>query len=382
MKKHESSFRMAVADQARSAKGNALLAAAAPLVDDTFPADVSAEATAATTPTPVALLPLPEQKVALVPALLAVGANDQASHLLTRYPHLINAVPEIVDIQLYALEISLRPVLAQVTLATTPGAGLPAPSFVDASAQRSPKLTTVLPEPRQTKKKRFVWFYPEWSEGIEECESVDEIFGEKLGIERRLRTLGGQVGRNLALLVRLLRIARLDVAKNLPTEGDGGRWAELIKLVFLPSLSLHGTPPVQQEMWNLLGLYPLTNRYGFYGFWKALYTTSIQLKVRAALADRDSKMALRRISKEDIKYHSRVLGKIGTRDPLILWATALKQVQSYENLSKAVIEAARFLLPLGADVLVFTLLDGFSNPDKERTKDDGTSVSLWLKSVW
>lgn len=31
-------------------------------------------------------------------------------------------------------------------------------------------------------------------------------------------------------------------------------------------------------------------------------------------------------------------------------------------------------------MLVYVLLDAFSNPAKERTKVDGTSVSLWLKS--
>lgn len=117
-----------------------------------------------------------------------------------------------------------------------------------------------------------------------------------------------------------------------------------------------------------------------YGYWKALYTTSLQLKVQGAVAERDAKSALRRVSKDDLKLHARALGKLSHSDPLVTWGVALRQVQSYDNLVKPLVESARFITPLGADVVVFMLLDAFSNPEKERMKTDGTSTSLWLKS--
>lgn len=79
--------------------------------------------------------------------------------------------------------------------------------------------------------------------------------------------------------------------------------------------------------------------------------------------------------------HGRALGKLSHSDPTLLWSIALRQIQSYENLVKPVVESARFVTALGADVVVFVLLDDFSNPTKDRTKTDGTSVSLWLKSA-
>jgi THO complex subunit 2 len=87
------------------------------------------------------------------------------------------------------------------------------------------------------------------------------------------------------------------------------------------------------------------------------------------------------VSKDDLKMHGRALGKLSHSDPTLLWSIALRQIQSYENLVKPVVESARFVTPLGADVVVYVLLDDFSNPTKDRTKTDGTSVSLWLKSA-
>lgn len=79
--------------------------------------------------------------------------------------------------------------------------------------------------------------------------------------------------------------------------------------------------------------------------------------------------------------HARALGKLSHSDPLVLWAVVLRQIQSYENLVKPVVESARYITPLGADTIVFMLLDAFSNPDKDRTKTDGTSTSLWLRAL-
>lgn len=161
------------------------------------------------------------------------------------------------------------------------------------------------------------------------------------------------------------------------------QWNDLLRLSFLPSLSLSGgCNSTSQEIWALLSLYGLETRYGLYGFWRSLYTTSLQLKVQGATAERDAKAVLRRVSKDDLKLHARALGKLSHSDPLILWSVVLRQIQSYENLVKPVVESARYITPLGADVIIFSLLDAFSNPDKERTKTDGTSTSLWLKSVF
>lgn len=148
----------------------------------------------------------------------------------------------------------------------------------------------------------------------------------------------------------------------------------------MPSLSLLGGSSTSHELWSLLSLYPLSARYGLYGSWKLSYASSLQLKVQGAIAERDTKAVLRRVSKDDVKLHARALGKLSHSDPTIVWGVVLRQIQSYDNLVKPVVESARFITALGADVLVFVLLDAFSNPDKDRTKTDGTSVSLWLKS--
>lgn len=390
----EAKWRSAVNEKARSSRGNALLAAAAALDDDeavpvggisSAKNSSGSDDKSTVAPAPLPPLPLPDQKLPLIHALLVVGAHGQAAHLLGRLPHLVNADPAIADLVLRQLEVLLRPLFDTAQAAddgplqppkglSRVGRGLPTPA---------PKLTLVAPTPVATRTTQFVGFCPEWSEGLTPISSLEELFisgpvadTSALGL---LRLLGAQLSRRKDVLVRLVRLGRAAVADDPDSKS---RWNELLRLSFLPSLSLSGgCCSTSQEIWALLSLFSVETRYGIYGFWRAQYATSLQLKVQSAATERDAKSVLRRVSKDDIKLHARALGKLSHADPLVLWAVVLRQIQSYENLVKPVVESARYITPLGADTIVFMLLDAFSNPDKDRTKTDGTSTSLWLKAL-
>ncbi|CED85283.1 KEKE-like motif-containing transcription regulator (Rlr1)/suppressor of sin4 [Phaffia rhodozyma] len=374
MNKYDTRYRQAVNELARASKGNAMLASAAPLLDDDDTSSISAlpgtKTNGTATPLNLPLLPLPQQKIDLVESLMAVGARPEVDYLTTRFGSLVVSEPRLVDLQLRLIRYRLQDLL--------PSNGGRAKEWV--AKPRTAKLTGTAPTPLQTKTEQFVWFYPEWTEGVDKIENLEMFFATE-GIERELRVLGGLVGRHMGLLTGICRLGVQDVISNVTDEKILDRWAILIRLVFLPSLSLSGGSATSQEIWSLLSLYPLETRFGIYGAWKASYQTNLQLKVQGALAERDAKSALRRVSKDDLKFHARALGKLSHSDPIVTWSVALRQVQSYDNLVKPLVESARYLTPLGADVVVFMLLDAFSNPDKDRTKTDGTSTSLWLKSL-
>lgn len=61
----------------------------------------------------------------------------------------------------------------------------------------------------------------------------------------------------------------------------------------------------------------------------------------------------------------------------MIWTVALNQVMSYDNLILPVIDAARYLTELGYDVLAYCVLDALSGT-RNKTKEDGTSVAMWL----
>jgi THO complex subunit 2 len=212
MAKHESRHRTAVNQLARNSRGNALLASAAPLVDDEptpsssakLPANPNGSAVVAPAPAPLPDLPLPDQKIALVSSLLVVGAEAQTTYLLTRFPHLANTYPEIADLQLRAMAYSLGPLLDRSS-----------PTVPDLSKRgaddRKSILTVLAPPPLETSTERFVFFFPDWSEQIERCESVEALFDPSRGVNRALMSLGALVGRDVRLLVRLIRVAAKDV---------------------------------------------------------------------------------------------------------------------------------------------------------------------------
>lgn len=211
MAKHESRHRTAVNQLARNSKGNALLASAAPLVDDEptpssskLPANPNGTGPAVPAPAPLPDLPLPDQKMALVTSLLAVGAQAQTTYLLTRFPHLANAYPEIADLQLRSMAYALAPMLDGAS-PTVPNLGKPS------QEGRKNSLTVLAPAPIATSAERFVYFFPEWSEQIERCASVEAMFDSSQGVHRALIALGALVGRDARLLVRLIRVAAKDI---------------------------------------------------------------------------------------------------------------------------------------------------------------------------
>lgn len=111
-----------------------------------------------------------------------------------------------------------------------------------------------------------------------------------------------------------------------------------------------------------------------------MYRRIPALSVKKAEAERDIKSVLRRLSTDNVKTLGKSLVKIAHTNPTIVFAIVLNQVQSYDNLINPVIEAVRYLTAFGYDVLAFSLLDALSS-GKTKTKDDGTSVAMWLQGM-
>ena len=59
----------------------------------------------------------------------------------------------------------------------------------------------------------------------------------------------------------------------------------------------------------------------------------------------------------------------------------LAQIQVFDSLIAPTVESLRFLSGLSYDVLCFCIVESLSAPDKERTKHDGTTVSMWIQNL-
>ena len=153
--------------------------------------------------------------------------------------------------------------------------------------------------------------------------------------------------------------------------------------VLLPALSLSECNCcLAEEIWTVLRVYPYHHRYRLYGLWKGeTYSTHPQLQKKKAAMQKSVKRIMQRISKENVKPTSRQLGKLTHSSPGLLFDYILSQIQLYDNLINPVVDSLKYLTSLSFDVLGYSIIEALNNPEKDRTKHDGTSISLWLTSL-
>ena len=54
---------------------------------------------------------------------------------------------------------------------------------------------------------------------------------------------------------------------------------------------------------------------------------------------------------------------------------------SFDNLIVPVVDSLRYLTSLSYDVLSYSIIQALDNPEREKTKHEGTSISPWLTSL-
>jgi len=170
--------------------------------------------------------------------------------------------------------------------------------------------------------------------------------------------------------------------------------------VLVPSLSLfQSNPSLSTELWSVLSVLPYDIRYKLYEGWKGSGlekaglmqardgTTKPLPNVEAeTVAGKAARYSLKRLSKDNIRDMSRQLAKVTHSNPLVVFATILSQIESYDNMVEVMVEALRFVNPLGLDVLGHCVLGRLSGTsggmiNRNRLKEDGVNVSQWLQSL-
>ena len=154
--------------------------------------------------------------------------------------------------------------------------------------------------------------------------------------------------------------------------------------VLLPAVSLMESPNccLAEEIWGVLRVYPYHMRYRLYGQWKTeTFGQHPLLMKKKADIQKSIKRIMQRISKENVKPTSRALAKLSHCAPGLLFDYVLSQIQLYDNLIGPVVDSLKYLTSLSFDVLSYSIIEALNNPEKDQTKHDGTSISLWFKSL-
>ena len=338
------------------------------------------------------------QKLGLLTALLAVGALRPGLSILTKFPWLVDAHPEIADLIIRMLKLSISSLYdSSSTITKDPGYTQPRPRYGPAGvvppSPRKPVLTLIAPAPPCTATTDFVFFYPLWTKAVPILRSVDEI---EYALEPLMRFVGLHIGRDPNFVTRLARVGRSHLNQAIPHDPKTMQpikpepdhpvrlfWFKILRLYLIPALTIiRGNAVCTVEVWNMVRTYETTSRGQLYGEWKMMYKKHPELRVREVQADRESKDIMRRLSHKTIESLSGAVGKLAHSNPCIFFANAVNQIMAYDNLADVVIQALKYVTNMGFDVLAFVILDALANPNKQRLKDDGVNISDWLQSLF
>ncbi|KAG6622161.1 THO complex subunit 2 [Phytophthora cinnamomi] len=218
---------------------------------------------------------------------------------------------------------------------------------------------------------------------LEDC--VSEVFPI-------VEMIGPQLYHDQFLFVKLLRIVGKLVEEHTkkstaPADKDEkeaalvGKVKALLMNTFLPAMSLQEcNPSTAFLVWDLVKGLPCDERYRMYLHWLAAYDKYPELRLKEAQVVQGTRGIMRRLTADRAKLSARSLTHVAHSNPLIVFRTMLRQIQSYDNLIQPVVESFKFVTPLGMDVLSFVLVSELSRSQKSM-KSDGTHVSLWLTSL-
>ena len=158
---------------------------------------------------------VPNQKLALVHALLSIGALKPALAVLTQYPWMVDACPALADLLIRVLRHSIAS-LYESNFPSKPGlAGFAKPrarygaTGVVPPPERRPQLTLIAPTPPSTHTVDFIFFYPRWSDRIPVCSTVADLVEV---VEPLMRFVGVHISRDPLFLNKFVRLAGVHFA--------------------------------------------------------------------------------------------------------------------------------------------------------------------------
>lgn len=352
---------------------------------------------------------LPNQRSDLLAALLSIGALQESIFLLSLPGHAFLASCDPVNsaLLLRLLDVAIRPAahaegvdqdgvaedaMMQLTAPKRrlqPGSG----GKHELVAPEAPKATLTLKalakesptKGAQSVVFEHVFFWPHWQSRLTPARDASEVLDNIFPL---LRFVGPHGHLDLGLFHRIARLTARHIAPG-ETVADGkrpapdARWLDVVRLFLLPSLSMmDACVAASNDVWACLEWLDYEDRFKLYGEWKTtMYRRYPELAVASKKADGGAKRVLKTMTTDNAKEKSRALARLAVTNPLVCFNVALTQIQTYSNLIPVVVETLRYLNPFSFDVLGYSIVDFLSNPDKDRSKSDGTNLAMWLQNL-
>lgn len=340
------------------------------------------------------------QKPQLAAALLSVGSIWPAMFILAKFPFLPGPYSEIADNLNILMAHALTPFYESIR---------PFKSFLDqtknvkklparqrgASAHGRAGFTLMAPNAVASRRvlshlKRsekadttYRIFYDSWTDGVKMIENIEDFI---LYSDYFLKFTGPQLSRDPVLFTKLCRIVNHFLTeskkeKDLTTNSyDSAFWLQYFRTYLLPAVSLiEENPGVLYEVAAILFHFDYSTRYSVYGEWYNVLLRNVpQLRVAGSKAEKETKNVLKRLAKENVREMMRLLARVSYANPITSLTALVSQVESYDNLSSLVVEAARYFTAIGWDALPLVIMMQLSS-GRNTVQGDGITERKWLQ---
>jgi THO complex subunit 2 len=238
-------------------------------------------------------------------------------------------------------------------------------------------LRTAIPTPILPRETRLVSPSPtegDEMEGVETQVSIDDAVNA-LSDSLLCVVHSTCIGYRPILFCQICRLFRALLSKT-TTDAEhpvSDETYSFFKTFLVPSMSLFpSNPAISTELWTVLKRLPYATRYRLYEDWRGAGLEraglsssphngkALQNVLSEMEAGKAARYALKRLSKDNIRDMSRQLAKVTHSNPLVVYATILSQIESYDNMVEVMVEVQRFVNPLGLDVLGYCILGRLS----------------------
>ncbi|KNF06317.1 hypothetical protein, variant [Puccinia striiformis f. sp. tritici PST-78] len=344
---------------------------------------------------------MPNQKAGLLSALLSIGALHESIFLLSipNHQYLAHQDPNISALLLRLIDVAVDPAYRKCGLSVQNGgqqsrsnrtrpkrryAGGPTHQLIDAEVPKSILSARVIPRAASlgatSVKTEPVFFWPTWRDRTLRAQTSSEFLEFVWPLLRFVGPFGHMHMGVFHKVATLTAVAVQTPTNEVPVDP---RWNHILRWFLLPALSMTpGCVAASNVIWKVLQSYSYEERYMMYGEWKdRIYQRIPELKVERVKADAETKRVLKTMTLDNLREKSRALAKLASSNPCIVFNAALNQVQTYDNLIACVIECLRYLNLFALDVLTYSIVEFLSNPDKDRSKSDGTNIAAWLQNL-
>lgn len=174
-------------------------------------------------PKPAEVKEKSDQKLGVISALLSIGAIRPALSLMTLYPWMVDANPQLADLVIRIMKHSIASLYESTLVTKERPTGFMQPkarygaSGLQPAPARKPYLTFWAPTPPSTSVWDFVFFFPKWTERVPVCTQFPDLVDF---VEPFMRFITVHISRDPLFVTKFLRLGRHHLATTVSSPRD------------------------------------------------------------------------------------------------------------------------------------------------------------------